>query len=40
MSSREITASALAGLGHCVVGGVLAGLLSAGILVAVVRALN
>jgi len=40
MSSRMIALSVLAGLGHCLVACVLAGLLSAGVLVAVVRVLS
>jgi len=36
MSSREIAASVLAGLGHCLLGSVLAGLVSSGVLIAVV----
>jgi hypothetical protein len=36
MSSREIAASVLAGLGHCLLGSALAGLVSSGVLIAVV----
>ena len=36
MSSRDVAASVLAGIGHCVVGSALAGLASSALLIAVV----
>lgn len=36
MSTREMAASVLAGMVHCVLGSVLAGLLSSGLLITVV----
>lgn len=40
MSSREVAASVLAGIGHCLLGSAVAGLLSSAVLIAVVLVLS